>query len=170
MFDTRIHIEITKSAYFIQALCHFSLKVLTVPWRYKLWTNLNCWSTNNHHLIGWENWNKTEFSSSWRVADEIPGVSGWVVLVNSYCSLLLFVLFTNCHALHWQLHRWSSTLGHQRFCSTLNQMILHHMIVGALSVNKLALTLIAHSGHIHPACRGDLRRWLLVSKSMGDGG
>ena len=30
--------------------------------------------TNNHHLIGWEDCNKTEPSSSWHNADEIPGV------------------------------------------------------------------------------------------------
>ena len=39
-------------------------------------------TTNNHHLIGWENCNKTDPSSSWHDADEIPGVSCWVVLAN----------------------------------------------------------------------------------------
>ena len=41
-------------------------------------------TTNHHHLIGWEDCNKTPISSSWHIADDIPaGVGGWVVLVNS---------------------------------------------------------------------------------------
>ena len=39
-------------------------------------------STNNHHLIGRKDCNKRAMSSSWHVADETPGVSCWVVLVN----------------------------------------------------------------------------------------
>ena len=38
--------------------------------------------TNNHHLIGLEDCNKTKVPSSWHVADEIPGVSCWIIPVN----------------------------------------------------------------------------------------
>ena len=54
-------------------------------------------STNNNHLIGWEDCSKTVMSSSLHVADVIPGVGGWVVLVNSCCALAPFILSTNCH-------------------------------------------------------------------------
>ena len=53
--------------------------------------------TTMHDLIGWENCNKTVTSRSWHVADEIPGVGGWVVLLNSCCALVPFIHSTNCH-------------------------------------------------------------------------
>ena len=37
--------------------------------------------TNNHNLIGWEDCSY-HLAVRWHIADEIPGVSCWVVLMN----------------------------------------------------------------------------------------
>ena len=65
-------------------------------------SNFNCINTIIRHFkvptnnLGWEECNKTAPSSSWHVADEIPEVSYWVVLVNGRWRPFISITSTNC--------------------------------------------------------------------------